>query len=847
MRKSPQILRSDRSEPAWTPARSVFVVLLLALAGLGFGGPAHAQSVPEPAELGSADDTASVEKTTVEPEVKSVARTAGTLSTTSVSQVASILPASGGASGGGLSILRGNFFQAGATVKVGGAAAGVVAIPSGTQINVAIPALPAGTLNDVIVTNPNGRIGSLPEAFFSNFTDVPFNDPNHDFVEQLVRMKVTAGIGGGNYGPGQGVTRGQMAVFLVKAKYGPNFVPPPAKGTIFADVPIGAFAAAYIEQIYNDGITAGCGGGNYCSASSITLEQMAVFILRSSHGISYVPPAPTGVFSDLPTTSGFAPWGEQVNREGVFTGIGGGKFGTGTVTSRAVMASMIVRAFQEPDVVRFLQQASWGPTSTLIQTVQALGIKGWLQSQFSTPSGGWPTLTLFPSNVSGSCNSTCQRDNYSMYPLQNKFFTKAMYDGDQLRQRVVFALHQILVISGRDIQQPSWVSPYLKILDANAFGNYRDILFQLTYNPGMGSYLNMSTSTKFNPNENYGREINQLFSVGLNLINPDGTDILDGNGDSIDTYTQTTIDNFALVFTGFYIANAAPGTPDYISPMSLNAGNHDTGTKALLNGFTLSAGQTGDADVSQAIDNIFGHPNLGPFVSHHLITELVTSNPSPGYIERVANIFNDDGTGVRGNLQAVVQAILLDPEARGSSKSDPIYGQLKEPAVFMNQILRAFDAKSANLATASDGVLNGQAQAMSQDIFQPPTVFNYYPADFVVPGTTNVSGPEYGIYTATEALRRANFVNTMVFSTIPVGTNSPNGTALDFSKYLPLSPNAPALVAELNRILMYNSMSTQMQQTIIDAVNAIPATSGALRVKQAVYLIASSSQFQVKR
>src|SRR5262249_49481628 len=217
----------------------------------------------------------------------------------------------------------------------------------------------------------------------------------------------------------------------------------------------------------------------------------------------------------------------------------------------------------------------------------------------------------------------------------------------------------------------------------------------------------------------------------------------------------------------------------------------------------VGANQTAQQDLDNAIDNIFNHPNLGPFVGKHFINQLVTSNPSPGYIERVANVFNDDGTGVRGNLQAMIQAILLDPEARGSFKTDPTYGHLKEPALLMTQILRAFDAKSANLLNPSDGVLAGSANSMAQDILRPPTVFNYYPADFVTPGTTNLLGPEYGIYTATEALKRANFMNTMAFSNIPVSNpNVPRGTALDFSKWVPLAAYPIGLVAAMNRLLL---------------------------------------------
>ncbi len=208
-------------------------------------------------------------------------------------------------------------------------------------------------------------------------------------------------------------------------------------------------------------------------------------------------------------------------------------------------------------------------------------------------------------------------------------------------QGVAFALHQLLVVSGRDLMQPSWLAPYLQILDRNAFGNYRQLLYEITLNPGMGRYLDMVTSTKTNPNENYAREILQLFSVGLDKLNPDGTPLLDADGKRIPTYDQAVVSGFAKVFTGWTFGPPpSPGIVNYIDPMRLIAGNHDTGTKQLLNGVELPAGQTGDKDLNDALDNIFNHPNVGPFISTHLIHQLVTSNPSPAYVGRAAAAFN---------------------------------------------------------------------------------------------------------------------------------------------------------------------------------------------------------------
>ncbi|MEO8188903.1 MAG: DUF1800 family protein [Acidobacteriota bacterium] len=500
------------------------------------------------------------------------------------------------------------------------------------------------------------------------------------------------------------------------------------------------------------------------------------------------------------------------------------------------------------DVVRFLEQATFGPNEASINTVTAVGFSSYIDQQLAMPSSGWPVLPLQPSSVPATCASTCQRDNYTMYPLQLRFFTNALYGQDQLRQRVIWTLHQLLVVSGRDISLPGWMLPYIQILDRNAFGNYRQILFELSLNPAMGQYLNMATSTKNNPNENYAREVLQLFSIGTQLLNHDGSSQLDLNGDPKASYDQSNVTTFARVFTGWRLgANVGPGVPDYVSNMVLIANNHDVGAKTLLNGVTLLAGSPGGQDMNSAIDDVFYHSNLSPFIARHFIHQMVTSNPSPAYVSRVASAFDDDGTGVRGNIGALVKAVLLDPEARGTSHPDPNYGHLREPAQFALNLLRAFNAKSANLASNSDGYVNPQVSTMSQDVFRPQTVFSYYPADYLLPGSTTVAAPQFGLMDSSSALRRVNFINTMVFSTIGVGANSPTGTALDLTPIQNLAGDPVQLVAYLNQLLMHGSMSAAMQNSIINSVLTIPGTSPRLRAQHALYLVATSSQYQVQQ
>jgi hypothetical protein len=259
----------------------------------------------------------------------------------------------------------------------------------------------------------------------------------------------------------------------------------------------------------------------------------------------------------------------------------------------------------------------------------------------------------------------------------------------------------------------------------------------------------------------------------------------------------------------------------------------------------------GLADFDFAIDNIFFHSNVGPFISRELIKQLVTSNPSPAYISRVAAVFGNDGTGRRGNLAAVVKAILMDAEARGNAPADPSYGHLKEPVLFALNLLRAFPARSFDGLAGSDGYINPQTNNMGQDLWRPPTVFSYFPADFEVPGLPGVVGPEFGILSATTALRRANFVNTMVFTGIArstgTNTNAPNGTSLNLDTLYPLAADANQLVDEVNLRLLGGNVSASMRTRMITAVGAVPVLSSKLRIQQAIYLAATSSQFQVQR
>ena len=309
---------------------------------------------------------------------------------------------------------------------------------------------------------------------------------------------------------------------------------------------------------------------------------------------------------------------------------------------------------------------------------------------------------------------------------------------------------------------------YLQALDRGAFGNYRTLLNEITLNPSMGEYLDMRLSTRTNPNENWAREVLQLFSIGVNELNIDGTAKLDAQGAPIPSYSQTTVNEFTKVFTGWNLAPPiAAGINNWRDPMVPRGGtNHYFSAKTLLNGLNIPACSSASgaaniacaqADMSAALDNIFNHPNVGPFIGKQLIQHLVTSNPSPAYVARVARVFNNDCdalypagcSSARGNLKAVVQAVLLDPEARGDVKTAHNYGKLREPAQYIVNVLRAFNVKSFDKLSTSDGVLDSRSSvdftgSLDQPVFQPATVFSYYQPEYEVPGT-QMLGPAFGI------------------------------------------------------------------------------------------------------
>jgi uncharacterized protein (DUF1800 family) len=562
---------------------------------------------------------------------------------------------------------------------------------------------------------------------------------------------------------------------------------------------------------------------------------------------------------------------------------GGGSSGSGTGGDPLPISQQPSSA----DTVRLLQQSTFGPTEALVAEVKQKGLEQYLNEQFAAKDIGYENLpnALDPLIVAGvqpvtckgdgnrtSAASQCERDNYSMFAMQTRFFKNALNNTDQLRQRVSWALSQILVVSATEIFRSYSMQSYQRILHDNAFGNYREILYKITLNPSMGRYLDMVNNSKATgnqaPNENYARELLQLFSIGQVKLNADGSPVLEA-GKPVPTYSQEDVEGFARVFTGWTYPTKPGATAKFYNPefyvgdMVAIADKHETGPKQVLDGVVLPANQTPDKDLNDAIDSIFNHPNVGPFVGKQLIQHLVTSNPSPAYISRITAVFNNNGQGVRGDMKAVVRAILLDPEARGDSKTDASYGHLKDPALYTLNILRAMGAQT-------DGVvMRYLTQIMGQEIFVAPTVFNYYPPDHIL-AAENINAPEFAIQNSSTAMNRTNFATSLAFNRpayydpaqkkyvnpLPEAVtgiyrddavSGSVGTLIDWTPWAAVAADSTPLIEKMNSLLFHGAMSTAMKDAITKAVAAVDANDNLMRARTAVFLAITSPQYQVER
>lgn len=496
------------------------------------------------------------------------------------------------------------------------------------------------------------------------------------------------------------------------------------------------------------------------------------------------------------------------------------------------------------DAGRFLSQATFGATDPLITQVQNQGFDAFLNDQFAAAPSSHLAFVDASGVVPPGIPQTMQA-----------WWTYAISAPDQLRQRVAFALSELLVVSVNKAgltQNGVGMSAYMDVLVRDAFGNFRQFLEDVTLNPAMGQFLDMLHNDKANssrnPNENYAREIMQLFTVGLYRLNLDGSLTLDSQSLPVPTYDQNAILGLAAVFTGWnYAQTGTPvwngATPDYRDPMIPIAGHHQTTSKTILNGVVIPANQTAQQDLKTALDTIFNHPNVGPFVCRQLIQRLVTSNPSPGYVYRMASVFNDNGQGVRGDLRAVIRAILTDYDARGVPiTADQGYGHEREPVVRFTNLLRAFNATSPSGKYAVTGAGN-----LAEVPLQAPTVFNFFSPDFEAQGAIASAGlksPEFEITTGTTVVSQANLMYSTTYS-----GNGPSSDriTLNLSAEQTMASNPAQLVDHLNTLLMAGGMSSAMRTTLINAVTQIPANNPSERAKTAIYLVINSPEFVVQK
>jgi uncharacterized protein (DUF1800 family) len=530
------------------------------------------------------------------------------------------------------------------------------------------------------------------------------------------------------------------------------------------------------------------------------------------------------------------------------------------------------------DASRFLAEATFGATDGDIHHLSMIGYPAWLNEQFSTPATLHEPvveqsliLNNAPCNAGDvKCNAALFVQNLSDETyVQQTFWQQAITGNDQLRQRVKYTLTELFVISSTNpaVQNmPRGMANYYDVLGADAFGNFRQLLEDVTLNSMMGQFLSILANDKGDanrdPDENYAREVMQLFTIGLYQLNPDGTQKLDPTGQPIPTYSNTDVMGLAKVFTGFSWnvpgdqSNTAwsncceyvgTGFGEDILPMQNYPSHHSTDEKDFL-GVTIPAQSNPDpvGDLKIALDTLFNHPNLPPFFGKQMIQHLVTSNPSPAYVGRVAAVFQDNGAGVRGDMKAVIQAILLDPEARDSAaaSSNPQYGKVREALVRYTEWARAFTAQSRN-GSFNLGSTEDPIYGLGEMSLRSPSVFNWFAPGYVPPGTSisqaGMVAPEMEMTDVSTVVGYLNYMQSAI------GADAMNGPDVfsNYSTEIALAATPDQLVDRINLLLMAGEMDATLRGQILSAVNSIAIPSGdqnainaalANRVKTAIYL-----------
>lgn len=516
----------------------------------------------------------------------------------------------------------------------------------------------------------------------------------------------------------------------------------------------------------------------------------------------------------------------------------------------------------EINAVRLLQQATFGPTVDSIHELRTMGRQRWLNDQFNKPMGPshWSAMTRHDwDSALNASEFYGAMDGKEV--IVNHAWQTFIESEDQLRERIVAALLEIFVITARvdaiGIKSNQHAAAaFYDLLESHAFGNYRDLLMGVSRSPAMAHYLSFYGSKKAVyvngmavtlPDENYAREILQLFSIGLYELNIDGTHRLN-NGSPIDSYTQNDIMNLARVFTGWvHNARNRYWWDRYRKPMIPYGPEHSPEPKQFL-GTTIAAGTDALSSLNQAIDTIFNHPNVGPFIGRQLIQRLVSSNPSPAYVARVAHAFNNNGRGIRGDMKAVIEAILLDPEAIARSASNAgtsvVRGKLREPMLRLTAVARLLKLKPRAPGTYPIANLMDTSYGLGQSPFKSPSVFNFFRPGYTPPGSmlaeNALVAPEFQIVTGSAIPGSINFMNDFISTRHRLFTS-------DDSQLRALASDAEQLVDYLNLVLTARRLSNGDRDDVIELVNSIPANTRRHRVNAALQAITASPAFFVQK
>lgn len=543
----------------------------------------------------------------------------------------------------------------------------------------------------------------------------------------------------------------------------------------------------------------------------------------------------------------------------------------------------------ELSTARFLTQATFGPREAELTALTGTSASDWFSAELAKPPSLFLPYTL---DFIASPRGNDPNSDGLTYEGRNAptfaFWTHAVAGEDQLRQRMAYALSQILVIShleGNELfEYPEAVAAYQDILVTNAFGNYRDLMEEVTYAPAMAQYLtylqNMKSDPKTGrmPDENYAREIMQLFTIGLNELNDDGTLRLSAGGQPIPNYDNDDVQGLARVFTGLSVENINFYYGFYEASQDAKAGQlvvfpefHSELEKSFL-GTTVSAGTDAETSIDIALDTLFADESLPPFIARQLIQRFVTSNPEPAYVARVANAFetgtyrlpdnSNVGTGERGDLAATLAAILMDEEARSEAARDrPGFGKVREPVIRFINWARAFDAGTV---TPEDTYIlwnTSGGDQLSQHPYKSPSVFNFYRPGFVAPGTESgaagMTVPELQIVNTGSM---ASYTNFMTYFTFMYGSrfgSEREATSFfpDYSEEVALAETPDALVSHLSNRLAYGELTDTTRQRIVDAIQDVPISNpfdpeydgAAFRVSMATLMVMTSPEFLVQR